>query len=311
MVLGLREGREPSADAEWRRIGRVKLWLFGVLIGKMEGIIRASVCFVADAVLSNCVSSVSRSTAHCMPVRDSEAIVLRTYPLGEGDRLVSFFSRAEGRLRGVARGARKPKGRFGASLEPLSHVRIRFYERETRDLVRISQCELIDSFWDAQCSYNVSLAFAFLAEVVEGVLPDREASDPVFRLLLVTCRTMGQGGLIALPISYFTIWMLRLGGWLPSLDYCSACRRNLAGQALWAASSWSEIFCGACRPRDAVLVSSNAATAARSMLRESLEVIAGKGVMKVPAELTNELMDVIERHMEKKSVVRLTLELAP
>ena len=70
-------------------------------------------------------------------------MILRTFPLSEGDRIVSFLSRAEGRLKGVAQGARKPKSKFGASLETLSHVRICFYERETRDLVRIQQCELI------------------------------------------------------------------------------------------------------------------------------------------------------------------------
>ena len=246
-----------------------------------------------------------------MPVRESESIVLRTYPLGEGDRLVSFFSRSEGRLRGVARGARKPKSRFGASLEPLSHVRIGFYERETRELVRIRQCELIESFWDAQRSYNVSLAFAFLAEVVEGVLPEREASDPAFRLLLVTCRAIAQSGLVVLPISYFAIWMLRLGGWLPSLDRCSACHRSLAGQPIWLVEGLSEIFCRACQPGDAIPVSGEVASAARVMLRESLEDMIKKGATKVPSELTNYLMDLIERHMEKKSIVRLTLELAP
>ena len=62
-----------------------------------------------------------------MPVYESEAIVLQSYPLGEADRLVSFLSRNLGRMRGVARGARKPKSRFGATLERLSHIRIWFY----------------------------------------------------------------------------------------------------------------------------------------------------------------------------------------
>jgi DNA repair protein RecO (recombination protein O) len=262
-------------------------------------------------VLSNFGSFALADDRACMPVRESEAIILRTYPLGEGDRLVSFFCRSEGRLRGVARGARKPKSRFGASLEPLSHIRIWFYERETRELVRISQCDLIESYWDAQRSYNVSLAFGFLAEVAEGALPEKEPSDPVFRLLLATCRTIAQTGLIALPISYFAIWMLRLGGWLPSLERCSICRRELGGQQAWAAGDWSEIFCQECKPVSAVRISAESLSAARSMLRESLEAMARKGLTQVPMELTNYLMDLIERHMERKSMVRSTLELVP
>jgi DNA repair protein RecO (recombination protein O) len=246
-----------------------------------------------------------------MPVRESEAIVLRTYPLGEGDRLVSFLSRYEGRLRGVARGARRPKSRFGASLEPLSHVRISFYERETRQLVRISQCELIESFWDAQRSYNGSLAYGFLAEISEGVLPEREASDPAFRLLLASCRAMAQTGLIALPISYFLIWTLRLGGWLPSLERCAVCRRELSGQEAWAAEDGSGIFCLECRPGQSRPVSAESLAAARSMLGESLDTLAERGGTRVPPGLTEYMMDLVERHMERKSVVRPGLGLAP
>jgi DNA repair protein RecO (recombination protein O) len=244
-----------------------------------------------------------------MPVRESEAIVLRTYRLGEGDRLVSFLSRDEGRLRGVARGARRPKSGFGASLEPLSHVRIWYYERETRDLVRVSQCELIDSFWEAQRSYNASLAFGFVAEVTENVLPERQPSDPVFRLLLATCRAMRESGLVALPLSYFSIWMLRLEGWLPSFERCSACRSELKQEA-WASEDGSGIFCRNCRTGQARAISGDALEAGRAMLRESLEALAGPG-MRIPQALTNYVMDLLERHMEKRSVVRPTLELAP
>ena len=86
--------------------------------------------------------------------------MLRSFPLGEADRLVSFLSRTEGRLKGVARGARRTKSQFGSTLETLSHVRIWFYERETRDLVRISQCELLESFYEAQKDYTTNLALA-------------------------------------------------------------------------------------------------------------------------------------------------------
>lgn len=246
-----------------------------------------------------------------MPSRESEAIVLRTYPLGEGDRLVSFLSRADGRLRGVARGARKPKSRFGASLEPLSYVRIWFYAKETQQLVRISQCELIESFVEAQRPYNASVAFALLAEVAEGILPEGEPSDPAFRLLLATCRAIGQTGLIALPVSYFVIWVLRLGGWLPSLERCSGCRRDIREERVWAAEDGSGIFCQACRRPESRPLPAESLLAARSMLRESLDALAGRGGREVPLGLSNYLMDLIERHMEKKSGVRPMLELAP
>ena len=67
-----------------------------------------------------------------MPLLQSDAIILKTYPLAEADRIVCFFSRDHGKLRGVANGARRMKNRFGASLEPLAHSRIQFFEKENR-----------------------------------------------------------------------------------------------------------------------------------------------------------------------------------
>src|SRR3979411_1414588 len=81
-----------------------------------------------------------------MPARETEAIILKTFPLGEADRLVSFLGRASGRMRGVAAGARRIKNRYGSTLQLLSHVQVWYVEKETRDLVRIQQCEPLESF---------------------------------------------------------------------------------------------------------------------------------------------------------------------
>src|SRR6202165_6373996 len=123
-----------------------------------------------------------------MPLKESESMSLRTLPLGEGDRLVSFLDRQSGRLRGVARGARLPKSRFGSTLELLSYSRIWYFERESRELVRINQCELIESFLDLQKDYQAGIFLALMSEVTEAVLGEREAADPQFRLLLLAAR---------------------------------------------------------------------------------------------------------------------------
>src|SRR5467141_2561347 len=105
-----------------------------------------------------------------MPLKESEAIILRTFPLGEGDRLVSFLDRQAGKMRGVARGARMPKSRFGSTLELLSYIRIWYFERETRELVRINQCELIESLLDVQKDYQAGVYLGLLSEITEAVL---------------------------------------------------------------------------------------------------------------------------------------------
>jgi len=152
---------------------------------------------------------------------------------------VSFLGRSTGRLRGVATGARRPKSRFGATLEPLSHIRIWFYERETRDLVRIQQCELLESFLQAQRDYNSSLGLAAVSEITEGLLPEREPAEAAFRLVLVAVREIGRQGRIALPLAYFNLWMMRLGGWLPQLERCAGCGRELGAERAYASPFFS------------------------------------------------------------------------
>src|SRR5271157_2560936 len=99
-----------------------------------------------------------------MPARETEAIILRSFPLGEADRLVSFLSRSAGKMRGVAAGARRLKNRFGSTLETLSYVELWYVERETRELVRIQQCEMLESFLGAQQDYALSLGLALVSE---------------------------------------------------------------------------------------------------------------------------------------------------
>jgi DNA repair protein RecO (recombination protein O) len=158
-----------------------------------------------------------------MPARETEAIILKTFPLGEADRLVSFFGRVSGRMRGVAAGARRLKNRYGSTLELLSHVQIWYVERETRDLVRIQQAELLESFHKAQSDYSLSTGLAIVSEAAEQVLPEHEVNEAMFRLIVLTAKQIERRGTTALPLSYFAFWTVRLAGWLPRFDICAQC----------------------------------------------------------------------------------------
>src|SRR5579872_899306 len=171
-----------------------------------------------------------------MPVKESEAIVLRTFPLGEGDRLVSFLDRQSGRVRGVARGARLPKSRYGSTLELLAYIRIWYFEKETRELVRINQCELIESFMDVQQDYASSVGLALISEITDSVLGEREAADAQFRLILLTARAIRVHGPSQVVLAYFCLWTAKLGGWLGPLNRCSSCGRDLSSSPAYHAA---------------------------------------------------------------------------
>jgi DNA repair protein RecO (recombination protein O) len=182
-----------------------------------------------------------------MPARETEAIILKTFPLGEADRLVSFLGRTSGRLRGVAGGARRLKNRFGSTLEILSHVQIWYVERETRELVRIQQAELLESLHKSQTDYGLSTALAVISEISELVLPEHEVSEAMFRLILLSAREIERTGSWQLPLSYFGFWTVRLGGWLPRFDRCASCGAAFVEGPAFFDAHHAGLFCGKCR----------------------------------------------------------------
>ncbi len=152
-----------------------------------------------------------------MPARVSESFVLRTYPFAESDLIVSFLTRDQGKLRGVAKRARKPKSNFGSGLERLSQVRVTYYQKETRELVTLASCELIRSQFDLVADYEASVALDYLAEVSDQLLPPAEANERFFRLLIAVLDQMHAGCGMWAAVLYFTLWTVRLSGFLPEL----------------------------------------------------------------------------------------------
>ena len=149
----------------------------------------------------------------------SESLILRTYPFGEADLIVSFLARDTGKQRGVAKRARRVKAGFGASLERLSQVRMHYVKRETRELVTLQEAEIIRSPFDLSSSYELSLALDLMAEVTEHLLPPEETNERFFRLLLAMIdhlRQARESGLWCV-MAYFPLWSLRLAGLLGTL----------------------------------------------------------------------------------------------
>ena len=245
-----------------------------------------------------------------MPLHESEAIILQSFPLGEADRIVSFLSRSMGRMRGVAAGSRRPKSRFGATLERLSHIRLWYFERETRDLVRINQSELIESFLDAFRDYAAGVALALFSEITEAVLPEKEPSDPNFRLLLLAAQAVKRTGKAEIPMAYFALWTVKLGGWLPPLEVCARCGKKINSPDLaYFSRNASAIVCGKCRTPGMRLISAAALAAARKMLAERLEHSEVQLITpRAARELSDVMLDVIEQQIDRKLTSRELLE---
>jgi DNA repair protein RecO (recombination protein O) len=154
-----------------------------------------------------------------MAARVSETYVLRTYPFRESDLIVSFFTRDQGKLRGVARRARKPKNTFGSGLERLSLVNLSYSQKETRELVDLNSCDLLQSQFNLLDTFDAGVALDYIAEVSDHLLPPNEQNERFFRLLTAILDYMHLRGPGALwtAITYFSLWATRLSGFLPDL----------------------------------------------------------------------------------------------
>jgi len=254
-----------------------------------------------------------------VPARVSEALVLRTYPLREADLVVSFFTRDQGKLRGVAKRARRPKSAFGAGLERLSHVRMAYFQRETRELVSLDGCELIRSQFGLVSDYWSGVALDYFAEVTEQMLPDAEPNEKFFRLLLAVLDYLrvaeGQGAWRS--IAYFSLWAVRLSGWLPEFDVCLSCGSVLndpeSPERAFFSRGWAGLICGHCRKAlsagSSRELSAESRATAQEMLRTPVTGLTGPVWNQgTAADLRRFLVQQIESHVERRLVTAPLLE---
>jgi DNA repair protein RecO (recombination protein O) len=245
--------------------------------------------------------------------------VLRTYPLKEADLVVSFLTRDLGKLRGVAKRARRPKNSFGAGLERLSHVRMAYFQRENRELVNLDSCELIRSQFGLVSEYWCGVALDYFAEVSEGMLPAAEPSEKFFRLLLAVLEHMRLGGEAGAwqAVTYFSLWALRLSGWLPELDVCLSCGSYLNDAESPARGFFTReragLLCDHCRhtvgAANSWELSAGSRSAAGEMLRRPVAHFADSGWGRYTgADLRRFLVQQIEAHTERRLVTARLLE---
>src|SRR5207245_2265239 len=248
-----------------------------------------------------CLSGAASARRRLMPARETEAIILKTFPLGEADRLVSFLGRSSGRIRGVAAGALRLKNRFGSTLEVLSHVQIWYVEKETRELVRIQQADLLESFHKAQSDYGLSTGLAVISEISELILPEHEVSEPMFRLILLAAREVERTGDWTLPLSYFAFWTVRLGGWLPRFDRCISCDTPFDAKPAFYGTHQYGLFCENCRRPGMKALHLEARQLAERFTGERLDRIENaKSLRACARELREGSLAWIEHHLDRR-----------
>jgi len=186
-----------------------------------------------------------------MALYREQGIVLRTYKLGETDRIVHVLTQGRGKVRAVAKGVRKPGSRFGGRLEPYSHVDLQLYEGRNLDIV--SQAELITPFHEVRAEWLLSACASTMVEAVDRVAQESERSIGVFLLLLDGLRALARlrpstGANPAAVMDAFLFRVASVSGYHPYLEACVSCGEPAEGGVFHLEAGG--LLCGNCAPGD-------------------------------------------------------------
>jgi DNA repair protein RecO (recombination protein O) len=182
-----------------------------------------------------------------MPLYTADALVLRTYKLGEADRIVVFLTADRGKKRGVAKSARRPRSRFVGALEPLTHARVAYFEKETRELVNLNYAEPLRS--PLLASGDAVSYASYFAELLDEWSPADDPGETLYRLGTSVLDAMTDGGSAEHLARYFEYWLLRLQGVYPPHVACHRCGEQFASGVeggAWLSPSDGILTCATC-----------------------------------------------------------------
>lgn len=182
-----------------------------------------------------------------MPLRRVTAIVLRTHRVGEADKIVVFFTREMGKIRGIARGARRARSRFGGSLEVGTEIELTFFEKEGRDLSSVDRCDIVRSRFSQLGDPILATTLGYITDLTDAFLPERETNKRIYRLLRAAIGALSSPETAESLARYFEAWLLRLSGVYPLRRYCPSCGKLLQTAGAWFSFDERRLTCRKCR----------------------------------------------------------------
>jgi DNA repair protein RecO (recombination protein O) len=247
-----------------------------------------------------------------MPVLETEALVLRTYNFSEADKIVVCLTRQTGVIRGVAKGCRKLKSRFGAALEPFTLAKLTYYQKENQELVSLNQAEILKSHFDLSSNAETLTALAYMGDLVIEFSPPYEPNERLFRMVKACLDAIAESQPdLQLILRYFEIWLLKLEGYLPDIARCGECHRVFSEKDAAFMGADLVFRCRQCSRGAGAALSNRLQTQLRAtqrlapyvFARESREIPAS--IHREMAELTHQL---IGRVLERQPRLRSTFQ---
>lgn len=183
-----------------------------------------------------------------MPLVETESLIIKSYNLAEADKIVVLLTRDHGVVRGVARGAKRLKSRFGSGLEPFSIVRAEYFEKETSELVSIQKIDLVRSSFTAASNPEFLQKFSYLGDLLITFSPPHDPNEKLYRMAKACIETVSDD-IDALGSTgvYFELWLMRLSGFMPDWRDCDRCGRQFDDDETAALQPDLHLRCLNCR----------------------------------------------------------------
>jgi DNA repair protein RecO (recombination protein O) len=182
-----------------------------------------------------------------MPLLTTEGVILHLFDLGEIDQIVTCYTLARGKVRAVAKGAKKSRRRFGARIEPLSRCRLQLFEKEQRALLRLDNADLLYSHQPIREDL-ARLGQAFhLVEILDGLTAEGQVHSQIFALLSRFLDDLEVAETAEAMTPFYEFRLLRLLGYQPRLSHCVACDRSVTEEAALFFPDQGGIVCPRCQ----------------------------------------------------------------
>ena len=240
-----------------------------------------------------------------MSLYRDEAVVLRAWKLGEADRIVNLFTKSHGKVRGVAKGVRRTRSKFGARLEPMCHIAVQLYHGRG-ELETITQVETIDRFVALRADSDRFARASAILEAVDQVAQDRKP-DPRLHTMLVNALATLDRDDGPLVVAGFFLKLLAHEGVQPELNACVSCGAEDGLEAIEFLEGG--VLCRDCRRGRPI------SSEALALLRQILGGQLG-AALSMPAGLATSEVDglataAVENHLERRLRSMAVLDQSP